>query len=125
LTSGTGVASADYAADLAETIRENPNLRFAGVMAFEAHVKARADSKGDYERLCAEAMDDLAAVVDRIEAAGVAVDEVKVGGTATSKFSGKHAVVTEINPGMYVFNDVGELRERSYELGVEDSRSEF
>jgi len=116
----TGVASADYAVDLAEAICENPNLRFAGVMAFEAHVKARADSKGDYERLCAEAMDDLAAVVDRIEAAGVAVDEVKVGGTATSKFSGRHPIVTEINPGMYVFNDVGELRERSYELGVED-----
>jgi D-serine deaminase-like pyridoxal phosphate-dependent protein len=45
---------------------------------------------------------------------------VKVGGTATSKFSGRHPVATEINPGMYIFNDTGELSVRSYELDRSD-----
>jgi D-serine deaminase-like pyridoxal phosphate-dependent protein len=115
----TGVAP-ERAVELVEYVADAPNLEFGGVMAFEAHVKADAESKADLERRCLEAMDDLAVVVDEIEDAGVAVPDVKVGGTATSKFSGKHPVVTEINPGMYPFNDTGELRIRSYELDKSD-----
>jgi D-serine deaminase-like pyridoxal phosphate-dependent protein len=89
-------------------------------MAFEAHVKTEATSKADLERRCLAAMDDLATVVESIEDADIAVPDVKVGGTATSKFSGTHPVVTEINPGMYPFNDTGELEVRSYELDKTD-----
>jgi D-serine deaminase-like pyridoxal phosphate-dependent protein len=115
----TGV-SPDRAVDLARWIVEAPNLEFGGVMAFEAHVKADAASRADLKRGCQRAMDELAAVVDEIEDAGIPVADVKVGGTATSKFSGTHPVVTEINPGMYPFNDTGELAVRSYELDKRD-----
>lgn len=116
-----GVSTPEEAVDMAELIDELPNLNFAGIMAYEAHVSGQAESKEDFERLCADAMDQTAEWVDRIESeTGVPVEEVKVGGTSTSKFSGKHDVVTEINPGMYPFNDVGELNRRHFEIGKED-----
>lgn len=115
-----GVPPGDGAVELAQYIDDAPNLEFGGVMCFEAHVKSAAESRADLERLCAEAMDDVEAAVEDIEAAGVDVPEVKVGGTATSKFSGKHPVVSEINPGMYPFNDTGELDIRGFELDESD-----
>lgn len=115
----TGVVP-DEAVNLAERIVESPNLTFGGVMAFEAHVKAAAETHDDYERLCRSAMDELAETVEEIDAAGISVPDVKVGGTATSKFSGTHPVVTEINPGMYPFNDTGELTARPFEVTKSD-----
>jgi D-serine deaminase-like pyridoxal phosphate-dependent protein len=116
-----GASTVEDAVEMAALIEELPNLNFAGVMAYEAHVALSAESKEDFERLCAEAMDQTAEWIDRIETeTGVSVDEVKVGGTSTSKFSGKHDVVTEVNPGMYPFNDVGELNRRDFEIGKED-----
>lgn len=115
-----GVAPGEETVELARYISDASNLEFQGVMCFEAHVKSAAESREDLERLCSEAMDEVEATVEEIEAAGVAVPEVKVGGTATSKFSGKHPVVTEINPGMYPFNDTGELDIRAFELDKSD-----
>jgi len=116
-----GVPTVEEAVEMASLIEGLPNLNFVGVMAYEAHVALSAESKADFEQLCEEAMDRTAEWIDRIEAeTGVSVEEVKVGGTSTSKFSGKHDVVTEINPGMYPFNDVGELNRRDFEIGKED-----
>ena len=115
-----GVPPGERAVELARYLSDAPHLEFGGVMCFEAHVKAAAETKDDLERRCAAAMDEVEAVVGDIEAAGVDVPEVKVGGTATSKFSGRHPVVTEINPGMYPFNDTGELDIRGFELDRRD-----
>jgi D-serine deaminase-like pyridoxal phosphate-dependent protein len=116
----TGVALGEPAVEVAELIAEQPDLAFDGVMAYEAHVKGEAETEADYERLCREAMDDAAATVDRIEAAGIPVGELKVGGTATSPYSSAHPAVTEINPGQYAFNDVGEIEARPWAVGEED-----
>lgn len=113
-------ASLDQAAELASVIDDTPELNFAGIMAYEAHVAAKAESEAEFEHRCGAAMDDVQRAVESIESAGVPVTEVKVGGTSTSKFSGKHPVVTEINPGMYPFNDVGELDRRHFELSKAD-----
>lgn len=116
-----GVPTSEQAVDLATLIDDLPNLRFQGVMAYEAHIALEAETKAEFEHRCADAMDEVAEWVDRIETAvGVSVNEVKVGGTSTSKFSGRHPIVTEINPGMYPFNDVGELTRRDYELDKAD-----
>jgi len=103
-----GVAHED-APEMAAYVADQPTLEFAGVMGYEGHINGLADSEEEYEQLCWEAMEELADTVDRIEDNGVPVDEVKVGSTGTSLYSGKHPVVTEINPGMYAFNDVGQL----------------
>lgn len=102
-------AQLSEAVDLATYIRDASNLAFRGIMAFEGHVKQLAETPEEYDELCHEAMEDVSGVVDEMKAAGIPVKEVKVGSTGTSKHSGKHPVVTEINPGMYMFNDVGEL----------------
>lgn len=115
----TGCRPAD-AVDLARRIDDAASLRFRGVMAYEAHVKEVGQSRGEYERRCEEAMEDVARVVADLTDAGLDVPEVKVGGTATSKFSGTHPIVTEINPGMYPFNDVGELRARPFAVSTAD-----
>ena len=83
-------------------------------------MKSEASTEQEFEEGCWEAMELAASVVDDIEAAGVEVPEVKVGGTATSRYSARHPVVTEINPGMYPFNDVGELELRPWEVSKAD-----
>ncbi|WP_232833829.1 alanine racemase [Saliphagus sp. LR7] len=116
-----GVQPGAPATEVADLILEQPNLNLAGIMAYEAHVTQEAETASEYERLCMAVMDEVEEAVDRIEdVTGAAIDEVKVGGTATSKFSGRHPVVTEINPGMYPFNDVGELGRRPFEVDKED-----
>jgi D-serine deaminase-like pyridoxal phosphate-dependent protein len=105
---------------LVESITARPNLRFDGLLAYEAQVKSQAETEADYRRLCHEAMDEAGRVVERIEGAGIDVPEVRAGGTATSWYSGTHPVVTEINPGMYPFNDVGEIRARPWAVSRDD-----
>lgn len=116
----TGVSPGPEAVALAERIDEAANLEFDGILAYESHVKAEAETESEFDELCWEAMELAQDVVEDIETAGIPVDEVKVGGTATSGYSGKHPVVTEINPGMYPFNDVGELELRPWEVSKDD-----
>lgn len=103
-----GVAP-DDAPEMAAFVAEQPNLNLEGVMAYEGHINGLADTPEEYDEHCWETMEDLATIVDRIEDRGLDVEEVKVGSTGTSLHSGKHPVVTEINPGMYAFNDTGQL----------------
>ena len=112
----TGVAPGESALELATLIREQSHLNFRGLLAYEAHVKSEAESRAEYERYCTDAMDRAQETVDLLEAEGISVAEVKVGGTATAKYSGSHPVVTEINPGMYPFMDVGELEHRPFDV---------
>ena len=116
----TGVPTREGAVELVRYVADQPNLSFQGFLAYEAHVKREAETKADFERLCEAAMDETAAVVADVEDAGFDVPEVKVGGTATSLYSGTHPVVTEINPGMYPFMDVGELELRPWDVSIED-----
>ena len=104
--------SGEQAVEIAQYIEEQSALNLIGAMAFEGHVFGRDDlqTSDEYENACMEIMDEVAQTVDQIEDAGIAVDEVKVGSTATSRYSCRHPVVTEINPGMYIFNDANLVR---------------
>lgn len=108
----TGVESPSEAAALAETVAETSHLDIAGVMAFEGNVEydPETDSEAEFEARCHDAIDTVAASVEAIETVGHEVREVKVGSTPTSLYSGSHPVVTEINPGMYPFNDLHTVR---------------
>jgi D-serine deaminase-like pyridoxal phosphate-dependent protein len=110
LDPGMGRVGAAYedAVERAELIVEQPNLNFAGIMAYEGGMVFGEDgvrTPEEYEERCFEVMDEVQAAVEEVEEAGIPVEEVRVGGTATSLYSGKHPVVTEVNPGMYLFND--------------------
>jgi D-serine deaminase-like pyridoxal phosphate-dependent protein len=103
-----------------ERVADASHLSFAGLLAYEANVKSEAETDAEFEAHCGAAMDEAAAVVDRLADAGHEVPEVKVGGTATSLYSGRHPVVDEINPGMFVFMDVGELSLRPWAVSAAD-----
>ena len=115
----TGV-DPDDAVALAERIADADSLAFDGILAYDAHVKGEASTEQEFEELCWESMELAEHVVTAIENAGIPVAEVKVGGTATSRYSARHPAVTEINPGMYPFNDVGELELRPWEISKAD-----
>jgi D-serine deaminase-like pyridoxal phosphate-dependent protein len=103
-----GVEPDDAAVSLAEYIDEQSHLRLAGVMGYEGHIGYGPDSARtaeEYTRRCDAAMDTLQGTVSRIEAAGIDVEEVMAGSTATTRYSGRHPAVTEVHPGMYLFND--------------------
>lgn len=104
--------SGEQAVEMARYIDDQSALNLVGVMAFEGHVFGRDDVRtvDEYETACMEIMDEVARTVDQIEDAGIEVNEVKVGSTATSRYSCRHPVVTEINPGMYIFNDANLVR---------------
>jgi len=116
----TGVEPGEPAVEMARLINEQPDLTYDGIMAYEAHVKRSADSESEYEQHCEAVMEEVAVTVDSIEDASIGVREVKVGGTATSPYSSSHSVVTEINPGQYVFNDVSEIESRPWAVGTDD-----
>jgi 3-hydroxy-D-aspartate aldolase len=115
----TGV-DPDDAVELAERVAAADDLEFDGILAYDSHVKSEASTEQEFEEYCWEAMELAQSVVDDVEAAGIEIPEVKVGGTATSRYSCRHPVVTEINPGMYPFNDVGELQLRPWEVSKAD-----
>lgn len=103
-----GVNPGSPAVSLAELIREQSHLRLAGVMGYEGHIGYGTDgarTRDEYDHRCRAAMDTIAETVTRIEAAGVPVEEVMAGSTATARYSGQHPAVTEVHPGMYLFND--------------------
>ncbi len=96
------------AVEMADKIANSANVRFGGVMAYEGHLAYGDDPPATAEELatrCRSTMDEVAELVERIEASGLPVETVGVGSTATSRESGKHPVVTEIHPGMYPFMD--------------------
>ncbi|MEF8843309.1 MAG: alanine racemase [Haloarculaceae archaeon] len=94
LDTGMGRVGTSYenAVERAELIAEQPNLRFDGVMAYEGMVFGEDDVRTpeEYEARCFEVMDEVQRAVEDIEDAGIPVEEVRVGSTATSRYSGKH-----------------------------------
>lgn len=103
-----GAATEEAAVDLATYVTDQPNLRVSALMAYEGHLAYGPDgasTREEYETRCLTAMDEVESVVEAVEAAGVPIPDVKVGSTATARYSAAHPVVDEINPGMYPFND--------------------
>jgi D-serine deaminase-like pyridoxal phosphate-dependent protein len=100
--------------EVAQYVRDQPNLRIVGVMGYEGHIGYGSEeplTSADFDRQCKAVMDDLAATVDLLETNNIPIGDVKVGSTATSRYSAKHPVVTEINPGMYIFNDANLVKQ--------------
>jgi D-serine deaminase-like pyridoxal phosphate-dependent protein len=103
-----GVQPGEPAVELARAIDGAENVRLDGVMGYEGHVAYGDDTpetEAELERRSLACMDELEATVEAIEADGIPVETVGVGSTATSRYSGKHPVVSEIHPGMYAFMD--------------------
>jgi D-serine deaminase-like pyridoxal phosphate-dependent protein len=108
-----GVEPGNPAVDVAEAVREQPGLAFDGILGHDGHVAYIASSESELEELCAGVAADLEETVEALEGAGVTVDRVTSGATATATLMAAEDVVTELDPGRYIFNDAALLEQEA------------
>lgn len=99
-----GVAPADAGA-LADRIRSLRRIRVIGLQGYEGNLQHVRDPQ-ERRALCDRSMERLAAAAGDLRARGHAVDVVSTGGTGTAEFCAAHDVVTEVQPGSFIFMDV-------------------
>jgi D-threonine aldolase len=104
-----GVPPGEPALALAREASALPNLRFAGLQAYQGaaqHVRSMAERRAHIARAAEAAQ----ATRKLIEAAGIACPRVTGGGSGTFMFEIESGVYDEIQPGSYVFMDVDYAR---------------
>lgn len=102
-----GVAP-DQARPLADRIAGLERLRLVGLQGYEGnlqHVRERDERR----RLCDVSMAALGEAVEAVRAGGHPVEVVTTGGTGTAEFCAAHEVVTEVQPGSFLFMDADYL----------------
>lgn len=103
-----GVPPDERAVEVAEGVASIAGLRLAGVMTHQGHAYAASsvDELAAFDDAACSAMVSLA---ESIRARGIDCPIVSVGTTATSRFDARADGVTEIRPGIYVFNDATQV----------------
>ncbi len=100
----TGVAGVGEALSLADHIRRQPSLTLAGVQGYGGHWQHIAGYRARREAVGA-GMDVLAGVVEALRSAGHRVETITGGGTGTVQSDLEVGLLTELQPGSYVFMD--------------------
>ena len=99
-----GVEPGKPTLELANKIRQCPNLKFEGLMGYEGHTVARPDLK-ERDAAAREAMQRLVDTKHYLEKHGVEVSIMSGGGTGTFNITGSIPEMTEVQAGSYVFMD--------------------
>jgi D-serine deaminase-like pyridoxal phosphate-dependent protein len=97
-----GVFHEDQALSLAQRIMDLPALEFRGLMFYPGHMLAE---EAEQRRLLIEVNERLDRVQEAFRRGGHAIECISGGSTPTAYMSHDFHGVTEIRPGMYVFND--------------------
>lgn len=97
-----GVTTAEEAVALAQTTLDLPGVEFRGLLFYPGHFWVVGDER---QRLVASVNDFLQRVYDAFERERIPLAVVSGGSTPTAFISHEFAGVTEIRPGMYIFND--------------------
>jgi D-serine deaminase-like pyridoxal phosphate-dependent protein len=100
-----GVQPGEAAVDLVEYIDSQPNIAFNGILGHDGHVPYFGETQSELEEGCEDVASDLEATAEALEGAGYLVDRVVSGASATAPSMAKQNVITELDPGRYVFND--------------------
>jgi D-serine deaminase-like pyridoxal phosphate-dependent protein len=99
-----GVLPCEPTVELAKLVDSMPNLRFAGVMAWEGHamgIKDLAAREAEIKRACGSLVD----TANACRAAGLDVQIVSAGGTGTYLISAGVEGITEVQAGGGIFGD--------------------
>ncbi|MBJ6765219.1 D-TA family PLP-dependent enzyme [Myxococcaceae bacterium JPH2] len=97
-----GVASPEEAVSLAQAVREAPGVTLRGLIFYPGHLRAPQD---ELRPLLREQSIRLSAFIEALRAQGLAPEVVSGGSTPTLWRSHEVAGLTEIRPGINIFND--------------------
>lgn len=99
-----GVAPGKPVLELARLIAREPGLAFRGVMGWESHTITIAPPS-EKARAISQAISLLVASAQECRKAGLAVDVVSCGGTATLPYCAQQPGITEVQAGGGIFSD--------------------
>lgn len=94
----------DHAVELASRIVQFRSLHLKGIYTYRGAMLQGAPTL-DLAQAGAEEGRLMAALAERMRAAGIPVEDVSVGSTPTAAYAAQVPGVTEIRPGTYVFQD--------------------
>ncbi len=97
------------AVELAVSLSRLAGLRVRGFIAHEGHA-AGADDDCDVHDLSIDSGEQMVWAANEARAAGLTIDVVSVGSTATATHTPQVEGITEVRPGIYPFNDYGQVR---------------
>jgi D-serine deaminase-like pyridoxal phosphate-dependent protein len=100
----TGVKPGEPAVELARFLKNQRHLRLVGLQGYEGHLTPQTDYDLRKQQT-EEAMRELIATRDAINALGFEIDYLSSSGSGTFMFSAPIDGITEIQPGTYVFAD--------------------
>ena len=103
-----GVQPGEEALQLASQMAALPFLRLRGVQGYEGHLQHVADA-AEREKSCRQSMQQLTSTVEALRHAGFPIDIVTTGGTGTAQICASFPVVTEVQPGSFIFMDADYL----------------
>ncbi len=93
------------AGDLADKVARLKNLVFTGIMGYDGHAKG-GKTKEEREKIPNEAMDQIAIAQKEIKRRGHEIKVTSVGSSVSTWTDAKRPEVTEVQPGMYLFNAI-------------------
>ncbi|MCY3560711.1 MAG: alanine racemase [bacterium] len=102
-----GVAAAE-AVDFAAAVAPLPGVRLRGLITHEGHAYSKPGEEGLHNASvdAGQAMVDAAA---DLRARGLEIDVVSVGSSATARHTTAVDGITQVRPGIYAFNDYGQV----------------
>jgi 3-hydroxy-D-aspartate aldolase len=112
----TGAATSEDVLALARQAARADSLVLKGLQSYSGNLQHIADAKERQAKAQAR-LAALAALVERLRAAGIAVPIVSGSGTGTHDIDGAAAVFTELQAGSYIFMDV------DYHRALRDGRN--
>jgi D-serine deaminase-like pyridoxal phosphate-dependent protein len=94
---------------LATHVASLRSLRLVGLQGYEGHVQLLEDAALREQR-CNQAMAALGDTARALRAAGFDIQVVSTGGTGSAELCARHAEVTELQPGSFLFYDTAYQR---------------
>ncbi|MBS0520234.1 MAG: alanine racemase [Proteobacteria bacterium] len=91
--------------DIARVLHEAPNVELAGVMTHAGHSYHESTSEG-IARVAEQERQAIVGAAEKLRAAGIPCPIVSGGSTPTAVHSRNFDGITEMRPGVYVFNDL-------------------
>ncbi|MCY0879950.1 MAG: alanine racemase [Firmicutes bacterium] len=92
--------------ELARAVRQAPRLLFAGLMSYSGHISGQGDP-AKIQQIIREEDEILWQHAQDLQACGVPVEIISIGGTVLAHYLASPTHATEVRPGIYVFNDLG------------------